>query len=80
MQGEYKMLIELKNNDEKLVVKDMLDIDFDMSVEKRNNMYVINVNRQYHYFKEFDNEKDAEEKMLEIAGCRNNLENELKNY
>ena len=74
------MLISLKNSDEKLVVKDMLDIDFDMSVEKKNNKYVINVNRQYHYAEEFDDEKEAEAKMLAIASARNDLETELKNY
>ena len=32
MQGELKMLINLRNNAEKFVVKDILDIDFDMCV------------------------------------------------
>ena len=41
------MLINLRNNAEKLVVKDILVIDFDMSVEEKNNRYIINVNRQY---------------------------------
>ena len=40
MQGELKMLINLRNNAEKLVVKDILDIDFDMSVEEKNNRYI----------------------------------------
>ena len=39
MQGELKMLINLRNNAGKLVVKDILDIDFDMSVEEKNNKY-----------------------------------------
>jgi len=73
------MLINLRNNAEKLVVKDILDIDFDMSVEEKNNRYIINVNRQYSCAEEYDNEKDAESRMLQIAEMRNDLETELRN-
>ena len=79
MQGELKMLINLRNNAEKLVVKDILDIDFDMSVEEKNNRYIINVNRQYSCAEEYDNEKDAESRKLQIAEMRNDLETELRN-
>ena len=79
MQGELKMLINLRINAEKLVVKDILDIDFDMSVEEKNNRYIINVNRQYSCAEEYDNEKDAESRMLQIAEMRNDLETELRN-
>ena len=79
MQGELKMLINLRNNAEKLVVKDILDIDFDMSVEEKNNRYIINVNRQYSCAEEYDNEKDAESRMLQISEMRNDLETELRN-
>lgn len=79
MQGELKILINLRNNAEKLVVKDILDIDFDMSVEEKNNRYIINVNRQYSCAEEYDNEKDAESRMLQIAEMRNDLETELRN-
>ena len=80
MQGVLKMLINLKNDAEKLVVKDILDIDFDMSVEEKNNKYIVNVNRQYRCAEEYDNEKDAESRMLQIAEMRNELETELRNY
>ena len=80
MQGELKMLINLKNNAEKLVVKDILDIDFDMSLEEKNNKYIVNMNRQYRCAEEYDNEKDAEARMLQIAEMRNDLETELRNY
>lgn len=73
------MLINLRNNDEKLVVKDILDIGFDMSVEEKNNRYIINVNRQYCCAEEYDNEKNAESRMLQIAEMRNDLETELRN-
>lgn len=35
------MLINLRNKEGKLMVKDVLDIDFDMSVEKKNNKYFL---------------------------------------
>ncbi len=79
MQGELKMLINLRNSAGKLVVKDILDVDFDMSVEEKNNRYIINVNHQFHCDEEYDNEKDAESRMLQIAEMRNDLETELRN-
>lgn len=74
------MLISLRDRDKKLVVKDILDIDFDMSVGRDNNKYYVNVNNKYQLNEEFCNEKDAEASMIKIADARNNLENELKNY
>ena len=50
-----------------------------MSVEEKNNRYIINVNRQYRCAEEYDNEKDAESRMLQIAEMRNDLETELRN-
>ena len=50
-----------------------------MSVEEKNNRYIINVNRQYSCAEEYDNEKDAESRMLQIAEMRNDLETELRN-
>ena len=79
MQGEMKMLNNIRKKAEKIVVKDILDIDFDMSVEEKNNRYIINVNRQYSCAEEYDNEKDAESRMLQIAEMRNDLETELRN-
>lgn len=74
------MLITLRDENQKLVVKDMLDIDFDMTVEEENGKFYVMVNRKYRFDEEFQNEDVAESRMLEIARVRNNLENELRDY
>ncbi len=55
------------------MVKDVLDIDFDMSVEKKNNKYFLNINREFTLDGEFNSEKAAETQMLAIADSRNRL-------
>lgn len=74
------MLIRLRDENNKLLIKDVFDIDFDMSVEEKNHKYYVVVNSQYHFDGEFSSQLDAEKKMIEIADDRNNLEEELKNY
>lgn len=74
------MLISLKDKNKKLVVKDILDIDFDMSVEQENDKYFVQVNRQYQLKDVYNTEEEAEEMMLKIADIRNDLENELRNF
>lgn len=74
------MLISLRDKDKKLIVKDMLDIDFDMSVEKEDNKYVVMINPLYRLAEEFQEQDEAESRMLSIADERNRLENELRNY
>lgn len=74
------MLITLRDENQKLLVKDMLDIDFDMAVEEKNGKFYVMVNRRYRFDEEFKREDVAEHRMLEIARARNNLENELRDY
>lgn len=74
------MLINLRNREGKLIVKDVLDIDFDMSVEEENNKYVININHQFKLDGEFESEEEAEEWMIHIADSRNKIEAELSQY
>ena len=74
------MLINLRNREGKLIVKDVLDIDFDMSVEEENNKYVININHQFKLDGEFGSEEAAEEWMIHIADSRNKIEAELSQY
>lgn len=74
------MLISLKDKKDNLLVKDMLDIDFDMSVSKEGDKYYINVNPLYRLAESFTRKEDAENEMLSIARSRNNLEDELRNY
>lgn len=74
------MLINLRDKKNNLVVKDILDIDFDMSVEEENGKFYIGVNRSYRIDEEFLIKSAAEERMLTVADIRNNLEEELRNY
>jgi hypothetical protein len=74
------MLINLRDKKNKLFIKDILDIEFDMCVEEKDNKYYVAVNKKYRYDMEFENEDDAENQMILIANARNNLEHELKNY
>ena len=75
------MLITLRDRANRLVVKDILDIDFDMSVESIDqDKYYVNINNIYRLDEEFISQSDAEERMLRIAGARNHLEEELRNY
>ncbi len=72
------MLICLRDKKNKLKVVDILDIDFNMSVDGKEDTYYINVNSKYRLDEEFVCEEAAEEKMIEIAGLRNHLELELR--
>lgn len=74
------MLIHLRNSENKLVIKDILDIDFDMFAEQKNGGYIVKVNSQYQLDEKFASEQDAEQRMVQIADARNGLEEELKNY
>ena len=74
------MLINLRDKKNKLFIKDILDIEFDMCVEEKDNKYYVAVNKKYRYDMEFENEDDAENQMILIANSRNNLEHKLKNY
>lgn len=74
------MLITVKNKRGDLKVKDILDIDFDMSVEADGGDFVVKINRQYWDPEKFKSQKDAEEQMLHLAGLRNTLESELREW
>ena len=75
------MLINLRDRANRVVVKDILDIDFDMYVETIDEgKYYVNINQIYRLDEKFISQSDAEERMLYIAGARNHLEEELKNY
>ena len=74
------MLINLRDKENKLFIKDILDIEFDMCVKEQGHKYYVAVNNKYRYDMEFESEDAAEDQMILIANARNNLENELKNY
>lgn len=73
------MLINLRDKSGKLVIKDILDIDFNMCVSKEAGEYVIQVNGSYNYADKYQSEREAEDQMLRIADARNAIEEELRN-
>ena len=64
------MLIHVRNAAHELQIKDILDINFDMKVELKDNKYIVCLNTK----------EEAEAAMIRIADSRNNLEIELKNW
>lgn len=74
------MIIGLRDKDKKLVMKDLLDLNIDMSVENEDGKYYVKINSKYRLNEEFENEESAEKKMLLIASSRNQLEDELRQY
>ena len=75
------MLIGLRNRrTNELVFKDMLDIDFDMSVIEKDNLYFVKINRQYILPDAYSSRTAAENEMMQIAASRNSLEMELRDY
>lgn len=79
------MLINVRDSENNLKVKDILDLDFDMHVEedeteKERKIYKIMVNPNLTLDEVFYDKTSAEERMLGIADARNELENELRNF
>lgn len=74
------MLIKVRDKKNNLLIKDVLDIDYDMSIENCNGIYYIWINSQYKYAEEYKTLRQAEDAMLHIAENRNALEEELRNY
>ena len=74
------MLINLRDKNGKLVIKDILDIDFNMCVAEEAGEYVVQINSTYNYADKYPSERAAENQMLRIAHARNAIEEELRNY
>lgn len=76
------MLINLKEkNSKKLVVKDYLDVDFDMDVvEINDNKFIVSVNTNYIFAEEYGSRQAAEAAMLAIMNNRNQLEYEYRDF
>ena len=77
------MLINVRDSENNLKVKDILDLDFDMHVEedkreKERKIYKIMVNPNMTLDEDFYDKTSAEKRMLGIAAARNELENELR--
>ena len=74
------MLLGMRNKKtNELFMKDVLDVDYDMSVSKENNKYIVNINKVYKLDEEFLTQQQAEQRMISVANARNLLEQELRN-
>lgn len=71
------MLINVRDSKGKLFVKDILDFDFDMSVNCDVKGFFVQLNHKYRLDGYYPSEERAEAKMLELACERNNLEDKL---
>lgn len=74
------MLISLRDKNNKMVIKDYFDIDFDMNVVHADGKYYVAVNKHFRLNDSFGSESAAEEAMLKIMEARNALEQEIRNY
>lgn len=71
------MLLVVKNRNNELETRDMLDIDFNMKVEKvKTDQFVLRINKYLTFPDTFLTREAAQDKMLEIADTRNQLEQE----
>ena len=71
------MLLVVKNRNNELETRDMLDIDFNMKVEKvKTDQFVLRINKSLTFPDTFLTREEAQDKMLEIADTRNQLEQE----
>ena len=55
------MLINLRDKNGKLVIKDILDIDFNMCVAEEAGEYVVQINSTYNYADKYPSEREAED-------------------
>lgn len=74
------MLITLRDDKNQLLVKDILAIEFDMSIAYDLNGYYVKLNPKYRLDGYYKIKDDAEEEMLKIACERNREEQELKSF
>lgn len=74
------MLLDLRNKKNELVVKDILDIDFDMSVKEENDKFYVMISKQYREDEEYDTLEEAEAQVKYLSKVRNQLEQELRNF
>ena len=64
----------------KLVSKDILDIDMDLSVEEGNDGYYVEVNQDYISDETFKTQTEAEDFLRSLSLARNTIESELRAY
>lgn len=81
---EYFVCVYDKNikvlND-KLCARDVLDITFNMSIQKKKNGgYYIVINSNYIFDEVYEKREDAEKQLVRLIDIRNAIEEELQNF
>ena len=75
------MLIPMRDKNDELVSKDVLDIDFDMSIEKNDdNSYKLRINKDYCGIDKFATRDEAEKELLMMIDVRNEAEAYLRSF
>jgi hypothetical protein len=68
------MLIGLRDKDGNVRIKDILDLNIDMSVEEIGDKFKVKVTRTYYLDDTFDTKEAAESAMYNIENVRNEME------
>lgn len=74
------LLVLRKKIDSKLIVRDILDLDFNMMTETIGGVTYISINSVFRLAETFESIDEAEKKMMEIVNIFNTIEEELKNH
>ena len=76
------MMLTVRTKNGKLRVKDILDINFDMYVDRDDTEdgYRVVLNSQYKLPDVYETEEAAEDAMINVAETRNQIELELKDW
>ena len=76
--GEAVMMLKVVDDDGKNRVKDILDLNLDMSVEQGiDAVYTVRLNSCYVLKETFESQEEAEAQMFYLADVRNDLEDSL---
>lgn len=71
------MILQIRDNNGRLLAKDILDINFDMFISKEGDHFILNINHKYRTTEAFQSEEEAEAAMLHIVNVRNTIESRL---
>ena len=78
IKAEYKLVL-LNNKDER-VVKNLLDVQYDMSVDEEDDYFFIRVNSHHRFDHKFLTRNEAEEYMVRLAEKVNEFERQLTGF
>lgn len=74
------MILTVRTKQGDLRAKDILDIDFDMSVREENGKFVVRINRTLWDMEQYATKEEAEDRMMFIADMRNRQEMALEDW